>query len=231
MKLTNLVPEIFKPLLKPIYCKLHYLYRKINYKPRSRSELYRYWREPWEYDKNNLPENYLKPKERSIFLLKIMKPYVSIDEKILEIGCNVGRNLNFLFNAGFKNLEGIEISKKAVNMLRESFPEMAKYTKIYNAPVEEIIKNFNDYEFDIVFTMAVLEHIHKDSEWIFPEIVRITGKYLITIEDEYGYSWRHFPRNYKKVFESLGIKQIQEFCCSGVNGLGSYFFARIFTKI
>jgi len=231
MKLTNLVPEIFKPLLRPIYCRLHYLYKKISYKPRSRSELYQYWREPWEYGKANLPENYLKPKERSIFLLKIMKPYVNIDEKILEIGCNVGRNLNFLFNTGFKNLEGIEISKKAVKLLNEFYPEMAQYAKIYNVPVEEIIKNFKDCEFDIVFTMAVLEHIHKDSEWIFPEIVRITGKYLITIEDERELSWRHFPRNYKKAFESLGMKQIQEFNCREIDGLRSNFFARIFRKI
>lgn len=230
MKFTNLVPSFFKPVLRPIYCKIHYLYKRITYHTRSRSELYQYWREPWKYDKNNLPENYLKPKERSIFLLKIMKPYVSINERILEIGCNVGRNLNFLFNAGFKKLEGIEISEKAVKLLNKHYPEMAQHVKIYNVPVEEKIKNFKNCEFDIVFTMAVLEHIHKDSEWILPEIARITKKYLITIEDERSLSWRHFPREYKKIFEHFGMKQVQEFNCSEVEGLGSNYFARILRK-
>ena len=109
--------------------------------------------------------------------------------------------------------------------------EMARYAKIYNLPLEEIIQEFKDCQFGIVFTMAVLEHIHTDSEWIFPEMARITEKYLITIEDERSLSWRHFPRKYKKIFESLGMKQIQEFSCSEVNGLKSNFFARIFKKI
>ena len=107
---------------------------------------------------------------------------------------------------------------------------MARYTKIYNVPVEEIIREFRDCEFGIVFTMAVLEYIHTDSEWIFPEMVRVTKDFLITIEDERCISWRHFPRNYKKVFESLGMKQVQEFNCGEVGILNSGFFARIFRK-
>lgn len=108
---------------------------------------------------------------------------------------------------------------------------MASHTKIYNVPIEEIIKELRDGEFDIVFTMAVLEHIHTDSEWIFSEMVRITKDFLITIEDERGISWRHFPRNYKNVFESLRMKQIEEINCSEVDELGSDFFARIFKKV
>ena len=123
------------------------------------------------------------------------KRYVTPNTRILEIGCNVGRNLNYLFLAGFQNLEGIEISGSAVELLSQSYPEMARYTKIYNMPVEEIIKKFRDNEFDVVFTMAVLEHIHIDSECVFPEMMRITKDFLITIEDEYGLFWRHFPRN------------------------------------
>lgn len=145
------------------------------------------------------------------------------------IGCNVGRNLDYLFLADFKKLEGVEISETAIKLLRQSYPKMARHTKIYK-PVEEIIGSFQDGTFDIVFTMAVRQHIHRDSEWIFSEMVRITRDFLITIEDERGVSWRHFPRNYKKVFESRGMKQIQEFNCSDVAGLGSNFFAGIFSK-
>ena len=128
-------------------------------------------------------------------------------------------------------MEGIEISEAAVQLLRQSFPEMARSTKIHNAPVEEIIKAFEDDEFDIVFTMAVLEHIHRDSEWIFAEMIRITKNYLITIEDEKGISWRHFPRSYRKVFEPLGMIQIEEHGCDSVARLGSDVYARVFKKI
>ena len=163
-------------------------------------------------------------------MVEIVKRYAAQNAKILEIGCNVGRNLNYLFLVGFKNLEGIELSEKAIQQLKQSYPKMACHTKIYNMPVEEIIREFRDCEFDIVFTMAVLEHIHTDSEWVFPEIVRITKDFLIIIEDERCISWRHFPRNYKKVFEPIGIKQIEELDCSDVDELGRSFCARVFKK-
>jgi len=129
-----------------------------------------------------------------------------------------------------QNWGGVEISEDAINLMKQVYPEMAKQIKIYNSPVEDIIKDFEDNAFNVVFTMAFLEHIHPDSKFIFPEMVRITSKYLITIEDERGTSWRHFPRNYKRIFEFLGPKEIQKFNCEGIRGLGPNFQARIFLK-
>jgi len=229
MRLKKLIPGFLKPILKVIYIKTWGIYGKIKTRHKSRDELYQYWRDPWDDD--NIPRDYLEAEPRSSFLLEIIKKYAHTSAKIMEIGCNVGRNLNYLFQAGFKNLEGIEISEKAVKILRESFPEMAKYARIYNAPVEEIIRDFKNNQFDVLFTMAVFEHIHSDSEWIFPQIARISKKFLITIEDEQGISWRHFPRCYKKVFEPLGMKQVEEIYCKGVEGLPDGFAARIFKKM
>ena len=78
--------------------------------------------------------------------------------------------------------------------------------------------------------MAVPEYIHKDSEWVFAEMARITKNLLVTIEDERGSSWRHFPRNYRKVFERLGMKQTEDLNCHGVDGLSAAFYARVFEK-
>jgi 2-polyprenyl-3-methyl-5-hydroxy-6-metoxy-1,4-benzoquinol methylase len=162
--------------------------------------------------------------------VEIVGRYVNRDAKILEIGCNVGRNLNALFLSGFRNLEGVEISESAVQLLNQSYPEMASRTRIHNEPVEEIISKFGNGAFDLVFTMAVLEHIHPDSAWIFAEMARITNAFLVTVEDERGVSWRHFPRDYKKVFEPLRMRQIEAIDCREVDGLGSSFFARVFEK-
>jgi hypothetical protein len=142
----------------------------------------------------------------------------------------VGRNLNCLFQNGFVSLSGIEINESAVLLLKRQYPEMAARASIRNAPVEDVIRTFRDNEVDAVFSMAVLEHIHSQSEWVFREIVRITRGVLITIEDEEGISWRHFPRNYKKIFEGLGMKQVEVRDCAGVPGLGASFAARVFKK-
>jgi len=221
MKLASLVPDFLKPILRPIY-------RKMTHRPKSRSTIHSYWRQPW--DGSNLPQGYLEGKEKSEFLLRLLEKHADRQSKILEVGCNVGRNLNELFLAGFRNLEGIEISETAVELLRHSYPEMGRSTRIHNIAVEDVVKEFEDGQFDVVFTMAVLEHIHKDSEWVFAEMARITKSLLVTIEDERGLSWRHFPRNYRKVFERLGMKQTAEFQCDGIEGLGVGFCARIFEK-
>jgi len=185
--------------------------------PKSLGEIHRYWS-----SNRNSPKSYLKGEARSKFLLGIID--TPKNSKILEIGCSVGRNLNYLFKNGFTNLVGVEINKKAVGIAKIN-PKL----KIYNSSIEDIIKTFKGDEFDVVFTMAVLEHIHTISGWIFPEIARITKK-LITIEDEKSSSWRHFPRNYKSVFEPK-LKQIKEINLGNIEGLGEKFVARIFIKI
>lgn len=75
--------------------------------------------------------------------------------------------------------------------------------------------------------MAVLEHIHFDSDWIFAELVRI-APLIITIEDEVDISTRHFPRNYQKVFEPLGMRQVD--FDPNVPGLHDYFKYRAFRR-
>jgi len=51
--------------------------------------------------------------------------------KILEIGCNVGRNLNHLYENGFKQLTGIEISENAINALKRMYPLYIRTQKLF----------------------------------------------------------------------------------------------------
>jgi len=164
-----------------------------------------FWREWCEH-----PRNYIDHEDRSAFLLQYIQKYCKPDSRILEIGCNVGRNVNYLYNHGFKNIEAIEISERAVQCFAETYPETFKNVKIYNMPVENIIHLFPDNRYDLVFSMAVLQHIHPESEWIFPHIRRVAKKYVLTIEDENGMSNVHTNRNYKKLFEKLYMRQLEE---------------------
>ena len=77
----------------------------------------------------------------------------------------------------------------------------ATISGIINKPIEDAIISFKDNEFDLIFTMAVLVHIHPDVEQLFEHIVRVTKEYLILIEDEISQTERHTPRSYKEVFE------------------------------
>ena len=107
-RFVKITPNILKPFLGKIYRGFKGFYvgikkRKVDTK--SLDEILNYWRQP--QDGHNLPTNYLNnPKAhiRSQSLLKVLEKYASRDARILEPGCNVGRNLNYLFKCGFTNL-------------------------------------------------------------------------------------------------------------------------------
>ncbi|EHK54145.1 class I SAM-dependent methyltransferase [Allomesorhizobium alhagi] len=195
-----------------------------NTKQMSLSGILAYWQHP---DEINSPETYTKGAiGRSLFLIDCMKKHATQDSRILEIGCNAGRNMAFLHNAGFPRLAGIEINQAAVDHLRQTFPELKK-ARIIVSSIEEAIKQIPDNAFHVIYTMAVLEHIHWESDWIFGELARVSPK-IITIEDEVTESPRHFKRNYKAIFTDLGFKQVD--WSRSVPGMTKKFRYRCFAR-
>lgn len=172
----------------------------------------KHWKNPQDH---NDPVNYNKKHtyQRSRYLVSIFNKYIkNRNFNILEIGCNCCRNLHYLYNANYNNLTGIEINKNALDLQKAFFPNLkAKYI---NSSIEDYILKFKDNEFDIVFSMAVLQHIHIDSNWTFEHIARITSKYIVLIELE--------VRNYKNIFEWFSFKQIEKRSCHLIKGLEKY---------
>lgn len=229
---TRRMPYRLRPFCRPVYkhaMKMSFV-KRIIWGTTSVEKCHEYWRSP--VDKDNEPiAYYYDGMDRSKFSLGVIRKYAKPNDRILEIGCNVGRNLNILYKAGFKNLAGIEINAKAVELMREKFPDMARDMEIYNDAVENVIRLMPSRKYDVVFTMAVLEHIHDDSSWIFSEMARITNNILFTIEDEVAASWRTFPRDYQHVFERLGMKQVELNNCDGLQGIEGSFKARVFRHV
>lgn len=189
-----------------------------------------------EYWKNctdscNSPERYakneLEPRSELVYKL-INRISRDKDLKILEVGCNVGRNLNYLFTRGYLYLTGIELSYNALEIGKLNYPLLFANCRFIPHSIENVTRDLD--KFDIIFTLATLEHIHKKvSKKVFDSIAKHT-KYIITIEDEKTNSPRHFPRNYKKIFERRGFKQISEKGNLGYHYLSTGFIARVFKK-
>lgn len=192
-----------------------------------KDDLHAFWRDP---DAPNRPEQYFTHTGRSRFLIEFIKPFVGPDPSVLEIGCNVGRNLAYFHDAGYQRLTGIEINGDALRLLRTTYPELAEAATLINAPVEDAIPLIPDRSVDLVFTMAVLEHIHPDREWILDDMVRIVRKTIVTVEDEHGVSSHHTPRDYRQVFESRGLVQAAHQSIDADGGFGTAFEARAFTR-
>lgn len=93
--------------------------------------------------------------------------------RILEVGCNVGVQLDILKTMGFENLYGIEISRYAIET-----------SKKLNDGIDIIEGNaldipFKDNWFDLVFTSGVLIHISPDNiVQALQEISRCSSRYI-----------------------------------------------------
>lgn len=102
---------------------------------------------------------------------------------ILELGCNVGRNLNFLLNNNFKNLSGIEINMNAIELCKKVYPTLFNLdtVNIYNDRLYNFLPKHKTI-YDVVFTMAVMMHIDDDEREIIYDYLEKYVKYVIFIE-------------------------------------------------
>lgn len=192
---------------------------------KTAEELRDYWRRPPD---GNVPASYRDRPERSAYLVEIVRRHAAPEARLLEIGCNVGRNLHHLHEAGYRTLTGIEISEDAIAALRAAFPDSAARADLHVGAAEDVLPTMAEGSFDLVFTMAVLEHIHPSSEWLFDDIRRICAGHLITIEDERSRSWRHYPRDYGALFTARGFEELWTEQVPAETGLPSGFRARVF---
>lgn len=179
----------------------------------SSKSCHKYWTETVnDISSLNHPIFYAaKPKTILDFLIQFWSSYTSKTDNILELGCNCGANLNYLYEKGYNTLSGIEINKNAINEMERLYPDTYLNTKIYHGCIEDATKTISDKTYDTTFSMAVLMHIHQqNTKQVFTELKRITKKHIITIENENSaLSNVTFIRNYKKEFEKIGLKELK----------------------
>jgi len=177
-----------------------------------------YWRNPHTYARNDkevvfgtpafYSEQTFNPISEQIVKLLEMSG-ADKEWKVLEVGCNCGRNMVHLLRAGYENVDGVEINPEAVEHAREFFPSVAGAMTVSDAQSFLAMKP-TDY-YDLVFTQSVLMHVPPEDDYLFKQITRVASKMLFIseVEIQSGNLMRHkFNRNYREVFEALGWRQV-----------------------
>jgi len=129
-------------------------------------------------------------------------------QSVLEIGCNIGANLQWLASLiPSQNVYGIDVNKKALREIRQRVPDVNSLW----CPAREL--PFRDRWFDLVFSMGVLIHQPESTlPLVMAEIVRCSNKYVLcveyfseeTVELPYrGQSGALFKRNYLRIYQDL----------------------------
>lgn len=148
----------------------------------------------------------------------IIERYVDRDAAVLEVGCSSGRHLAELADAGFTDLTGVDVNADALDVLAETYPELAETGEFHASTIEEYVAEAADDAFDVVFSVETLQHLHPDVAWAFDDLARITGNLLITVENESGDHGEvnHvddglplYYRNWNRVFTGRGFAEVE----------------------
>lgn len=163
------------------------------------------------------------PNEVSDTLADVLAHYVDEGAAILEVGCGSGRHLERLRRRGFENLAGIDINDESFSVMAEQYPRLAEIGTFETGAIEELVPEFDDGAFNVVYSVETLQHVHPDDAWVFEEFARITDDLLVTAENEgngptrgreeaaVSYVDGEFPlyhRDWKRVFGEAGFAQL-----------------------
>jgi SAM-dependent methyltransferase len=121
------------------------------------------------------------------------------NSKILEIGCSGGPLIRALHELGYKNVQGIDISRDAIDLCRRR--------GINDVFVMDGSKpEFKDGQFDIVIASDVLEHIQDDEKALLEwnRILKPAGKLIVFVpafeilwskHDEANHHYRRYSKS------------------------------------
>ena len=165
-----------------------------------------FWRDPAASNLDQLiptcrPEFYLDLTNVTKLVVNTIVEHCSRDMEIVEIGCGTGRNLIGLLAAGFENLSGIEISQRAVDVGRSTWPDY-KSMDVTVAAIEEVARDLAEY--DVIFTQGLLMHLPHDLDWVI-QIIKKQAQFLIlTNEGEPRQGVHAWARDYQEYIEQGG---------------------------
>lgn len=162
------------------------------------------------------------PNASSELLCDVFDATVGPDATILELGCSSGRHLAHLHEQGYEHLSGIDINADAFEVMERTYPDLAATGTFYFDAIENVLTEFEDGQFDAVYSQETLQHIHRDNEWVFEDVGRVANDVLVTVEmegddhDRSGdsavtYINDDFPlyyRNWNHIFAGFGFSEV-----------------------
>lgn len=163
---------------------------------------------------------HLGPNDVSRRLVELLDRHVDREAAILELGCSAGRHLANLLEHGYEDLHGVDINDESFAVMAEYFPALADRGSFHATAIERFAPQRADGEFDVVYSVQTLQHVHEDDAWVFEELARITGQLLVTVENEgdgegsedVRYVDEDLPlyvRDWEAIFTDFGFEQVE----------------------
>jgi len=121
---------------------------------------------------------------------------------ILDMGCNVGRHLNFLHDKGYHNLCGVDFSAPALSEMAQRYPLMHSGARLYQMSFEEFLTTVDD-PVDVAYTRgATFELVHPSFPLIRKLCARVRRHVVLAIHE----AGHHYPRCWEYEFARQGFE-------------------------
>jgi len=124
---------------------------------------------------------------------------------VLDIGCNSGANLDFLRQAGFTELFGVDAGRNALAHFERHYPETFRMASIKHDLFQRYLLRSPSRFVDVVHSNgATLELVHPSFPFV-SEICRVTRRDVFVDITELGHA---YPRNYIQQFSRHGFELV-----------------------
>ena len=121
---------------------------------------------------------------------------------ILDMGCNVGRHLDYFYRQGYRNLRGVDWSSAAIRDMATRYPEMYAGSRLTVASFENFLSK-NPEAVDLVYTRgATFELVHPAFPLI-KQVCRVARRYVVLVISEAGHA---YPRFWEYEFAREGFE-------------------------
>jgi SAM-dependent methyltransferase len=127
---------------------------------------------------------YYGSNETSEAVRRVLDRFVGSDAAVLELGCSSGRHLSELHEHGFDDLAGVDINEDAFDVMADAYPDLEDAGTFHCGDIRDVASTFEDGQFDAVYSVETLQHVHPDDAGTFDELARITDDLLVTVENE-----------------------------------------------
>lgn len=126
-------------------------------------------------------------------------------ESVMDMGCNSGANLNFLYQAGYRALHGVDASGAALRLFATSFPDAYQCADVRHDLFQRYLQRCPDGMVDVIHSNgATLELVHPSFP-IVAEMCRVARRAVYVDIQERGHA---YPRDYIAQFSRHGFQLV-----------------------
>lgn len=138
-------------------------------------------------------------------LLVRLMDTTTAQDSVLDLGCNSGANLNFLYLAGYRDLFGVDASGQALALFETAFPSTFAQAQVSHDLFQRYLLRRPDKSVDVLHSNgATLELVHPSFP-IVAEICRVTRRAVYLDIQERGHA---YPRDYIAQFRRHGFELV-----------------------